>query len=283
MPLPCPAAGRKDPCGLAPACVNFARLLADDEKRLGQRARLGKGQVMRGMHGRVWKYFGMALSGARAVAAWVGTWGDSAVTDFSREKALLAQGLGPVCGIDEAGRGPLCGPVVAACVVLNAARLPDGIADSKRLSEAARERLAEEIRACARVGVGLAAAAEIDAQNIHHATLLAMRRAFDALPGERPAMALVDGKFAPELPCAAEAVVKGDDLVLSIAAASIIAKVERDRIMKELDARYPLYGLARHKGYPTKAHIAALQEHGPCPEHRRSFAPVREACRVHGA
>ena len=205
------------------------------------------------------------------------------MADFAREKALLAQGLAPVCGIDEAGRGPLCGPVVAACVVLDAVRLPDGIADSKRLSEAAREKLAEEIRACARVGIGLATAAEIDALNIHHATLLAMRRAFDALPGERPRMALVDGRFAPELPCAAEAVVKGDDLVLSIAAASIIAKVERDRIMKALDARYPHYGLAQHKGYPTKAHIAALREHGPCPEHRRSFAPVAEACQVHGA
>ena len=200
------------------------------------------------------------------------------MVDFARERALLAQGLAPVCGIDEAGRGPLCGPVVAACVVLDAARLPDGIADSKRLSEAAREKLAEEIRACARVGIGLATAAEIDALNIHHATLLAMRRAFDALPGERPRMALVDGRFVPTLPCTAEAVVKGDDLVLSIAAASIVAKVERDRIMQELDARYPHYGLAQHKGYPTKAHIAALREHGPCPEHRRSFAPVAEVC-----
>ncbi len=200
-----------------------------------------------------------------------------AVADFSREQVLIAQGVAPVCGIDEAGRGPLCGPVVAACVVLDAERIPDGITDSKKLAEEARERLAAEIRAHARVGVGLASAAEIDRLNIHHATLLAMRRAFEALPGPAPAFALVDGKFAPELPCVSEALVGGDDISLSIAAASIIAKVERDAMLRALDARYPQYGFARHKGYATKEHLEALMAHGPCSEHRKSFRPVAEA------
>ena len=199
------------------------------------------------------------------------------MADFSREEVLIAQGRSPVCGIDEAGRGPLCGPVVAACVVLDPARIPDGITDSKKLAEEARERLAAEIRAHARVGTGLASAAEIDRLNIHHATLLAMRRAFEALPGPAPAFALVDGKFAPQLPCEAETLVGGDGISLSIAAASIIAKVERDALLRAMDARYPQYGFARHKGYATKEHLTALMEHGPCPEHRRSFRPVAEA------
>ena len=196
------------------------------------------------------------------------------MADFSREQALLARGVAAVCGIDEAGRGPLAGPVVAACVVLDAARLPQGLADSKKLTAAARARLAADIRRLARVGVGLASAAEIDRLNIHHATLLAMRRAFEALPGPVPAFALVDGRFAPELPCPAEAVVKGDATVLSIAAASIIAKVTRDDILMKLHEAYPAYGFDRHKGYPTKAHLQALRAHGPCPEHRRSYRPV---------
>jgi ribonuclease HII len=167
--------------------------------------------------------------------------------------------------------------VVAACVVLEPERIPDGITDSKKLSEAARERLAAAIRERARVGVGQASAAEIDALNIHHATLLAMRRAYAALPGPEPAFALVDGKFAPELPCPAEALVGGDGLSLSIAAASIIAKVARDALLREMDARHPQYGFARHKGYATKEHLEALMRHGPCPEHRKSFRPVAEA------
>ena len=198
------------------------------------------------------------------------------MVDFAREQSLLQRGLAPVCGIDEAGRGPLAGPVVAAAVVLDAASIPEGLDDSKKLTAAARERLAEHIRACARVGIGIASAAEIDALNIHHATLLAMRRAFDALPGPAPAFAFIDGKFCPALPCEAEPVVKGDASVLSIAAASIIAKVERDALLAELHERFPQYGFAQHKGYPTKAHIEALQRHGPCPEHRRSFRPVAE-------
>ena len=198
------------------------------------------------------------------------------MADFTREQALLARGIAPVCGIDEAGRGPLVGPVVAACVVLEPDDIPDGLDDSKKLSAAARARLAAEIRQRARVGIGLASAAEIDALNIHHATLLAMRRAFEALPGMAPAFALVDGRFCPTLPCEAEAVVKGDAAVLSIAAASIIAKVERDALLQKLEAAYPGYGFARHKGYPTKAHLDALRHLGPCPEHRRSYKPVAE-------
>ena len=199
------------------------------------------------------------------------------MADLSRERSLQARGIAPVCGIDEAGRGPLCGPVVAACVVLDAACIPEGITDSKKLAEEARERLAAAIRACARVGVGLASAAEIDTLNIHHATLLAMRRAFDALPGPAPAFALIDGKFTPDLPCPAEALVGGDGLSLSIAAASIIAKVERDALLRKLDEHHPQYGFARHKGYATREHLEALKAHGPCPEHRHSFRPVAEA------
>ncbi len=196
------------------------------------------------------------------------------MVDFGREQALLAQGISPVCGIDEAGRGPLVGPVVAACVVLDPHDVPDGLDDSKKLRAAARARLAAEIRQRARVGIGQASATEIDALNIHHATLLAMRRAFEALPGETPVFALVDGRFTPALPCAAEAVVKGDATVRSIAAASIVAKVARDALLEELEAMYPGYGFAQHKGYPTKAHLEALRRLGPCPEHRRSYKPV---------
>ncbi len=196
--------------------------------------------------------------------------------DFTREETLMAQGLAPVCGIDEAGRGPLAGPVVAAAVVLDVRCIPDGLADSKKLGTAARARLAQELREVARVGIGLASAREIDALNIHHATLLAMRRAFEALPGTAPAAALVDGRFCPTLPCKAQAVVKGDATVLSIAAASIIAKVERDNLLLALHERFPQYGFAQHKGYPTKAHLEALRQHGPCPEHRRSYRPVAE-------
>ena len=197
--------------------------------------------------------------------------------DFSLEEQLMQAGHAPVCGIDEAGRGPLAGPVVAACVILRPERIPQGLADSKKLSSARRARLAGEILAHAHVGVAQASAEEIDRLNIHHATLLAMRRAFEALARQvEPAFALVDGKFTPDLPCPARAEVKGDGRALSIAAASIVAKVERDRIMAELEEAYPGYGFAAHKGYPTKAHIEALQRLGPCPEHRRSYRPVAD-------
>lgn len=186
-------------------------------------------------------------------------------------------GSGPVAGIDEAGRGPLAGPVVAAAVILDPARPIAGLNDSKKLSEAARERLAVEIRDKALAwAVAEASAAEIDRINILQATFLAMRRAVDGL-AVAPAFAQIDGnKVPPGLSCAGEAVVKGDGKIAAIAAASILAKTHRDALMRELAQTHPEYGFERHMGYPTPAHFAALQAHGPCPAHRRSFAPVAQ-------
>ncbi len=183
-----------------------------------------------------------------------------------------------ICGIDEAGRGPWAGPVVAAAVMLPAKGRPKGLADSKQLSAEAREQLALAIRACAIVGVGLASPQEIDRINILQATYLAMRRAVAAL-SQAPAAALVDGNGAPDLPCPTETIIDGDAHVACISAASIIAKVERDRIMAELCATYPGYAFAKHKGYGTPEHQAALAELGPCAIHRLSFKPVRLASR----
>jgi len=179
-------------------------------------------------------------------------------------------------GIDEAGRGTLAGPVVAACVALHAGTKIRGVHDSKVLTAAGRASAFERIHAKAvAIGVGVAQVEEVDAFNIRVATLLAMRRAVEAL-GIQPQGLLIDGKDLPlvELPC--EAVVDGDAKSQSVAAASIIAKVTRDALMEEEDARHPLYGFARHKGYSTPEHLAALQEHGPCPIHRRSFRPIWE-------
>ncbi len=181
-----------------------------------------------------------------------------------------------ICGIDEAGRGPWAGPVVAAAVILPAKKRPKGLADSKQLSAEAREELAIAIRASAAVSVGVANPDEIDQINILQATYLAMRRAFEGLP-ERPVAALIDGNSAPELPCPIEMIIDGDAYVASISAASIIAKVERDRMMVEFCAQYPGYAFAKHKGYGTPEHQKALAELGPCPIHRRSFKPVRDA------
>jgi len=198
--------------------------------------------------------------------------------DLSFETAL-GQGR-RVCGIDEVGRGPLAGPVVAAAVVLPPEGLPEHLArainDSKALSPRAREELEPQIRAHAlAVALAEASAAEIDDLNIHKATLLAMARAYAVLPGEPPAVALIDGKFKPELPCLAEAIVKGDGRSQSIAAASIIAKVARDREMTRLAALHPQYGWDRNAGYPTPEHLDALRRHGVTAHHRVSFAPVR--------
>lgn len=187
---------------------------------------------------------------------------------------------GPVAGVDEAGRGPLAGPVVAAAVILDPLRPIAGLADSKVLAPARREALAVEIRASSLAwSLGWADAAEIDSLNILQATFLAMRRALAAL-GTAPAHVVVDGNQVPplaglEFACTIEATVAGDATVPSISAASILAKCARDAHMVELDARYPGYGFAGHKGYPTAAHVAALRSLGPSPVHRRSFAPVQ--------
>lgn len=192
--------------------------------------------------------------------------------DFSAERAAMAQGLRNVCGIDEAGRGPWAGPVVAAAVVLNPDGIPPGLRDSKKLKEAQREALFEPIMASARVGVGIADVDRIDRDNILQATFWAMAQAVSQIGGVE--LALIDGNRAPKLPCRTQTIVEGDGKSLSIAAASIIAKVTRDRIMLAHDVSYPEYGFARHKGYGTPFHQQALRQHGPCPLHRKSFAPI---------
>lgn len=182
---------------------------------------------------------------------------------------------GLIAGVDEAGRGPLAGPVVAAAVILDELAPIKGLKDSKVLTERARERLFDEIRARALCcSIAQASVEEIDTLNILQATMLAMRRAVDGLR-LRPHKVLVDGNRLPELTMAAEAIVKGDAKVRAIAAASILAKVYRDRLCLELHVQHPQYGFDGHKGYPTPAHLAALREHGACTQHRRSFAPVR--------
>jgi ribonuclease HII len=184
-------------------------------------------------------------------------------------------GAGPVCGVDEAGRGPWAGPVSAAAVILSPQTLPEGINDSKKLTAKVREALELEIKAAALAwGVGFASVEEIAALNIIQATGLAMRRAVEAL-SVTPAVALVDGNYAFALPCEVRTVVGGDGLSLSIAAASILAKTARDRLMIEADARYPGYGFAAHKGYHAPSHVEALRRLGPCPIHRTSWAPVK--------
>ncbi len=185
-----------------------------------------------------------------------------------------------VAGVDEAGRGPLAGPVCAAAVILDPARTPPGIADSKLLAAARREQLAVEIKACAIAwAVSFVEVAEIDRINILQASLLAMRRALEALT-VAPTLALIDGNRCPErLSCPSQAVVRGDRTLVSIGAASILAKVARDQEMRRLCNCHPGYGFAQHKGYGTKAHLEALDRLGPCVEHRRSFAPVRARLR----
>lgn len=195
--------------------------------------------------------------------------------DFKRERALYRQGLAPVAGADEVGRGPLAGPVVAAAVVLDPRQVPKGLDDSKKLSRLRREALYAEICATAQVSVCLAPPARIDRDNIRQATLWALANAVRGLPCV-PAFLLVDGNDPPEVACSVEAVVGGDGLIASIAAASIVAKVVRDRLMAGVGAAFPAYGFERHMGYGTPEHGAALRTHGPCRHHRRSFAPVRE-------
>ena len=186
---------------------------------------------------------------------------------------------GLTAGVDEAGRGPLAGPVVAAAVILDPLDPINGLADSKKLTALRRESLFDEIQARALCcSIALATVEEIDRLNILQATLLAMKRAVEGLR-VTPSRALVDGNQLPRLAIFAKAIVKGDALVPAISAASILAKVYRDRWCAEYDLQFPLYGFAQHKGYGTVAHLAALRLHGACPQHRRSFAPVTKVLR----
>ena len=194
---------------------------------------------------------------------------------LERELAARAQGFACIAGLDEVGRGPLAGPVVSAAVVLDLDRAPQGLADSKALTAAKREALFTEILATAHVGIASVSHQEIDTINIRQASLLAMCRAMAALPC-KPDMAFVDGNDPPALPCATEAVIKGDSQIASIAAASIVAKVVRDRMMARLGRAYPAYGFASNAGYSTKAHLTVIASEGPCPFHRLSFAPLRQ-------
>ena len=194
------------------------------------------------------------------------------VPDFSHERLALSQGELSVVGVDEVGRGPLAGPVTAAAVQLDPLHIPDGLRDSKQLSAARREALFAEIMACAKVSIAHASVEEIDSLNILRASHLAMERAIAGLKADH---ALIDGNLIPRgLAIPATAIVKGDAKCLSIAAASIMAKVTRDRIMVDLAQHYPGYGWAENAGYPTKAHLLALQSLGVTPWHRRSFRPV---------
>jgi ribonuclease HII len=183
--------------------------------------------------------------------------------------------VGVICGVDEAGRGPLFGDVVAAAVILDPTAPIEGLGDSKKLTQKVRERLYDQIYAHAiSVGVGRASVEEIDQLNILQASMLAMQRAVESL-SRQPDLALIDGNRCPVLTCASEAIIKGDAKEISIGAASIIAKVTRDREMLEWHTLYPHYGLDKHKGYPTSLHLKALEQYGVSPQHRRSFAPVR--------
>ena len=194
---------------------------------------------------------------------------------FKTEAAAIADGIGLVAGIDEAGMGPWAGPVVAAAVRLVPGHIPKGLDDSKQLSSARRDVCFAAIMASARVGVGIAEVDRIDRDNILAASHWAMAMAIGEL-GEVPGLALVDGRHAPDLGCPVRAVIGGDGLIVSIAAASIVAKVTRDRLMVAADARYPGYGFASHKGYGTSAHREAIARLGLTPLHRRSFKPIAD-------
>jgi ribonuclease HII len=196
--------------------------------------------------------------------------------DFSFEQAAMERGHAFVCGIDEAGRGPWAGPVVAAAVILDPRQIPGGMNDSKKLTHQKREELFAPICAASQFGIGIVDAATIDEINILQATYLAMQRALSALKNP-PQLALVDGNRAPKFLCPVQTIVGGDGKSLSIAAASILAKVTRDRMMVELDKEFPNYGFAAHKGYGTPMHQAALTKFGPVAIHRKSFKPVAAA------
>ncbi|WP_084704989.1 ribonuclease HII [Beijerinckia mobilis] len=201
-----------------------------------------------------------------------------ATPDFNLEKRLRKSGFGRIAGVDEVGRGPLAGPVTAAAVILNPARLPKGLNDSKALSCTQRDALYTTIlEKAAAVSIAFVCAQEIDRINIRQATLMAMRRALAALD-ETPDYVLIDGNDMPtDLICPGETIIKGDARSLSIAAASIVAKVARDRLMHHFARLYPAYGFNHHVGYATRMHLSAIMDHGPCPIHRLSFSPFRTA------
>jgi ribonuclease HII len=199
---------------------------------------------------------------------------DSVFPHFDFERAALARGQGCIAGIDEAGRGPWAGPVVAAAVILNPDVLPLGVNDSKKLTPEKREEVYEIIFSVAEVGIGVSDVAAIDRDNILQATYAAMIQAVANLK-RSPQLAFIDGNRAPKLACLTETIIEGDGLCLSIAAASIVAKVTRDRMMIALDKECPGYGFAQHKGYGTPEHQAALSRLGPSLHHRRSFEPIR--------
>lgn len=194
---------------------------------------------------------------------------------LKRERALKRAGFTCVAGLDEVGRGPLAGPVVSAAVVLDLKRVPAGLTDSKALAPEQREALFDKILATAHVGIASISHSDVDSINIRQASLLAMCRALAALPCT-PDMALVDGNDPPNLPCKVEAIIKGDASIASIAAASIVAKVVRDRLMARLGAIYPVYGFHTNAGYGTRSHLSALASDGPCPFHRMTFSPLRQ-------
>jgi ribonuclease HII len=195
---------------------------------------------------------------------------------FRRERAAMKRGVFPVAGCDEAGRGPLAGPVVAAAVILDPKRIPRGLDDSKKLTAPEREKLYARICATAEVGIAFGSRARIDRDNILQASLWALARAVAALP-VRPRLVFVDGRDRIDVDCDCQAVISGDALVLSIAAASIVAKVVRDRLMAQVGAAHPGYGFERHKGYSVPEHFRALSALGPTVHHRRGFAPVAAA------
>ena len=198
-----------------------------------------------------------------------------AVPDFSLERSARRRGLWPVAGTDEAGRGPLAGPVVAAAVVLDPKNIPDGLHDSKKLSAARREFLFAQILSSATVSIAASAARHIDGSDIRKASLDAMRRAVCGL-SVAPMLVLADGRDVPDgLPCTGQAIIRGDGRSLSIAAASIVAKVMRDRMMSRAGEVYPAYGFGVHAGYGTEIHRTAITIHGPCPLHRMTFRPLR--------
>jgi ribonuclease HII len=195
---------------------------------------------------------------------------------FAREANAYRRGHALVAGCDEAGRGPLAGPVVAAAVILDPARVPKGLNDSKLLEPDEREDLFEKIAASAEFAIAVAPPARIDRDNILRASLWALARAVLGLP-RKPSLVFVDGRDGLALECEVRAVIGGDGIVASVAAASIVAKVTRDRLMRQLGAAHPGYGFEQHKGYSTEVHFAALEKLGPCVHHRRSFAPVMAA------